>query len=93
LETNFCGEKVVHMDRTIFNLGASVEATSLYILLCALLDQREPLTLERASVPWNGTPEDLVKAAEELIQRGVLAASRPLTPTQPLEINPSDEWQ
>jgi hypothetical protein len=82
----------VHMDRAIFNLETSVEATSLYILLCALLDQGEPLTLERASVPWNGTAEDLVKAAEELIQRGVLVASQPLTPTQSLEINPTDEW-
>jgi hypothetical protein len=83
----------VHMDRAIFNLETSVEATSLYILLCALLDQGEPLTLERTAAPWNGTPEELVKAAEELIQRGVLAASQPLTPTHPLEINPSDEWR
>ncbi len=45
----------MHMDRAIFNLEASVEATSLYILLCALLDQGEPLTLDRAhrAMEWN----------------------------------------
>jgi hypothetical protein len=82
----------VPMDRAIFDLRASVEATSLYILLCALSDQGETLTLERAGVPWNGTGEELVKAAEELIHRGVLAGRQPLTPHQPLAINPSDEW-
>ena len=81
------------MDRTIFNLGASVEATSLYILLCALVDQEEPLTLDRASVQWNGTREDLVKAAEELIQRGVLEGSQDLTQDQPLQLNSSDMWR
>ena len=62
----------MHMDRSIFNLEASVEATSLYILLCALADEKEPLTLERASLQWNGTGKDLLEAAAELLQRGVL---------------------
>jgi hypothetical protein len=81
------------MDRTIFNLGASVEATSLYILLCVLEDQGDSLSLERAGVQWNGSREDLVKAAEELMQRGVLTGIHPLTPNQPLQLNPSDVWQ
>jgi hypothetical protein len=80
------------MDRTIFNLGASVEATSLYILLCALEDQGDSLSLDRAGIQWNGSREDLVKAAEELMQRGVLAGSHPLTPEQPLQLNPSEMW-
>ena len=82
----------MHMDRAIFNLEASVEATSLYILLCALLDQGEPLTLDRAQLQWNGSREDLVKAAAELIQRGVVAGSQPLPPHQLLQVNPSDQW-
>ncbi len=81
------------MDRAIFNLEASVEATSLYILLCALHDQEETLTIDRARVQWNGTREDLARAAEELIRRGVLVASRPLAQDQPLYINPADEWR
>jgi hypothetical protein len=83
----------VHMDRAIFNLGTSVEATSLYILLCALLDQGELLTLGRAAVQWNGTGEELKKAAEELAERGVLATSKPLTQDQPLQLNSPGEWQ
>jgi hypothetical protein len=82
----------VPMDRAIFNLEASVEATSLYILLCALEDQEEPLTLDRASVLWNGTREDLVSAVEELFQRGVLDGSQPLTRDQPLQVKRSEEW-
>jgi hypothetical protein len=93
LKTNIKGEKIVHMDRAIFNLGTSVEATSLYILLCALLDQGESLTLDRAGVQWNGTREELKKAAEELAERGVLSASKPLTQDQPLQLNSPGEWQ
>jgi hypothetical protein len=81
------------MDRAIFDLRASVEATSLYILFCALLDQGEFLTLARASVLWNGTREDLLKAAGELIQRGVLSASEGLTPDELLQLNPRDHWR
>jgi hypothetical protein len=84
----------VPMDRAIFNLKTSVEATSLYILLCALLDQGETLTLNRARVQWNGTTEELVKAAEELAEKGVLAAtSKPLGHDQPLQLNSPAQWQ
>ena len=83
----------MHMDRSIFNLEASVEATSLYILLCALADEQEPLTLERASLQWNGTRKDLLEAAMELLQRGVLTGNQPLTDDQPLHLNPSHEWR
>jgi hypothetical protein len=83
----------VLMDRRIFNLRASVEATSLYILLCALADEREPLTLERASLQWNGTSENLLEAAAELTQRGVLTGNPPLTRDQLLHLNSSHEWR
>ena len=81
------------MDRSIFNLEASVEATSLYILLCALADKKEPLTLERASLQWNGTGKNLLEAATELLQRGVLTGNQPLTDDQPLDLKPSHEWR
>lgn len=79
------------MDRAIFDLQASVEATSLYILLCAIVDQGETPTLGRAGMQWNGTEEGLYQAAAELMRRGVLAPS-PLTPKEPLTINPYFEW-
>jgi len=64
----------MHMDRAIFDLNASISATSLYILMCALLDQgEEGITLDRASLQWNGSREELHAAAEELVRRGVLS--------------------
>ncbi len=80
------------MDRAIFNLQASIEATSLYILLCALEDEAQPLTLERASRQWNGTRDGLLIAAEELVKRGVLSGSLPLSYHTLLEINPNSKW-
>jgi hypothetical protein len=80
------------MDRAIFNLKTSVEATSLYILLCALMDQGETLTLDRARVQWSGTNEELVRAAEELAERGVLVTGIPLALDQPLELNSPAQW-
>lgn len=80
------------MDRAIFELNAGVEATSLYILLCALLDQGEDLTLNRARAQWNGDDEDLSAAAAELVRRGVLRAAEPLGGDTPLAVTPREEW-
>jgi hypothetical protein len=81
------------MDRAIFELNASVEATSLYILICALMDQGQSPTLERALVQWHGNMETLLKAAEELVGRGVLEGSIPLGKEQPVRLNSSDQWR
>ena len=62
----------MNMDRGIFDLNASVEATSLYILLCALMDGGQSPTIEEALEKWPGTEETLLAAAEELIRRCVL---------------------
>lgn len=86
------GGKSVQMDRAIFNLNASVEATSLYILLCAVEDQGAPLTLKEARTKWNGTAESLMAAAEELIRRGVMEAAAHLTDEAPLLINSKEKW-
>jgi hypothetical protein len=82
----------MHMDRAIFDLNASVEATSLYILICALLDQQELPTLNRAKVQWNGSSENLVSAIEELMRRGVLQKMNPLRDDEPLRLNRREEW-
>ncbi|MHC1724478.1 MAG: hypothetical protein AB9866_00365 [Syntrophobacteraceae bacterium] len=60
------------MDRTIFMLKISTLATSLYILLCKLLDDDLPPTLERLRRIWAGTEQELVGAAEELVREGIL---------------------
>ncbi|MGV8075294.1 MAG: hypothetical protein AB2L11_12150 [Syntrophobacteraceae bacterium] len=81
------------MDRAIFDLNSSMEATSLYILLCALLDSGAIPTLNLARARWNGDEESLKKAAEELIQRGVLENRPPISDDKPLTINPSCKWR
>ncbi|NSW86332.1 MAG: hypothetical protein HPY84_08435 [Syntrophobacteraceae bacterium] len=83
----------MNMDRAIFDLNASVEATSLYILLCALLDQGSPPTLTLAREKWNGTTESLVKAAEELLERGVLDVAPPFNDDEHLHPCPRDRWR
>jgi hypothetical protein len=82
----------MHMDRLIFELKASVEATSLYILLCAFLDQGEAPTLEDAKSRWNGDETSLTRAAGELMGLGVLEQALPVPMDRPLNVLPSDKW-
>ena len=82
----------MNMDRTIFEMNLGVEATSLYILTCALVDQGEPPTLERIRTLWNGTNEGLLHAAEELMQHGIITGSVPIEEGTPWRINPKKEW-
>lgn len=78
----------MHMDRAIFDLSTSVGATSLYILICALLDQGEHgITIDRVSLQWNGSREELHAAAEELVRRGVLDGG-----DGHFHVNPKDKW-
>ncbi len=82
----------MNMDRAIFELKASVEATSLYILLCALMDAGEPPTLELALPKWTGTEESLHAAAEELISRCVIVARPPIPKGMHLHPTTRDRW-
>lgn len=82
----------MHMDRLIFELKASVEATSLYILMCAFLDQGEAPTLELSKSRWNGDEASLVTAAAELMDLGVLERAMPVPMDVPLTIMPSSLW-
>lgn len=83
----------MHMDRAIFDLRASMEATSLYILLSSLLDQGQVPSLENARAKWNGTEEELLNAVDELMQRRVLEEVRPIPEKESLNINSSTRWQ
>ncbi len=82
----------MNMDRAIFDLRASVEATSLYILLCALMDSGDPPTLELALQKWAGTEESLIAAAEELISRSVIVARTPIPKDMHLHPTTHDKW-
>lgn len=80
------------MDRTIFDLNLSVEATSLYILICSnTVDGRGP-TLEAILPLWNGEDEQVQIAAAELSRRGVLLNALPLAATDPLRVSNRHCW-
>ncbi len=82
----------MNMDRAIFDLRVSVEATSLYILLCALMDGRQAPTLENARQKWTGTGESLLAAAQELVRRCIITGAVPIPEDMHLHPNTRDRW-
>ncbi|HEC31775.1 MAG TPA: hypothetical protein ENI41_04710 [Deltaproteobacteria bacterium] len=60
------------MEREIFNLQLSVEATSAYILMCSLQEKGKILTDETISPYWQGTDEQLKTAIVELKERNII---------------------
>lgn len=82
-----------HMDQAIFHLKASVPATSLYILICSMLDEGEVPTLDRARGQWNGTEENLKEALEELAQRGILHPVPYSENGKPIGLYLSQNWR
>jgi hypothetical protein len=81
-----------YMDRTIFLVNASTLATSLYILVCSLLDDNLQPTLARIRGSWNGTEQDLTTAADELVKRGILAPVDFLQEENRWWVVPSTRW-
>jgi hypothetical protein len=81
------------MDQAIFDMNLGVEATSLYILTCAIIDQGEIATLERIRFQWNASQDELLNAMEELILHGVLSAEVPVQESEPIYINPKEKWR
>ena len=82
----------MNMDRAIFDIKISIEATSLYILLCALMDAGEAPTLENALPKWTGSGEVLLTAATELIERCVITGTVPISKDMHLHPNSRDRW-
>jgi hypothetical protein len=60
------------MDRQIFNMNCSVEATSLYIVVTSLVGDNQRPTLEAIRGRWTISTEALDLALEELMGRGIL---------------------
>lgn len=82
----------MNMDRGIFNLKATTEATSLYILICALLDLGQSPTLPEIRAKWTGNEESLQNAVTELMRRGVLDAAHSRNDEEPFSVRSSSEW-
>ena len=81
------------MDRKIFKLNLSVEATSAYILLCNLAESGAPVTIESAGTFWNDTPEALVSALKELNRHGIIFEAQDANQVRQYYVNPSDSWK
>lgn len=60
------------MDRNIFTLNLSVEATSAYILVCSFVEGGAPATVESLGPFWNGPRQELPSALTELRSRGII---------------------
>ena len=81
------------MDRKIFSLNLSVEATSAYILICTLADSGAPVTIESAETFWNDSPEALTRAIEELNRHQIIYEQLDANKMQQYFVNPSDLWK
>ena len=81
------------MDRKIFDLNLSVEATSAYILICNLADSGTPITIESAETFWNDKPEALVSALKELNHHGIIFEAQDANQMRQYYLNPSDRWK
>lgn len=62
------------MDRSIFNLNLSVEATSAYIVVTALVGDNLRPSLDAIQGRWTKSNPELDEALRELIGRNVLRA-------------------
>lgn len=58
----------------IFRLGLDVEATSLYLLCCGLVDAGQPLSLATITPAWNLDRPALVTHLKVLMRQGILVA-------------------
>ena len=81
------------MDRKIFSLNLSVEATSAYILICNLAESGTPITIESAGTFWNDRPEALVSALEELDRHRIIFEELDANQMRQYYLNPSDLWK
>ena len=83
----------MHMDRKIFAMNLSVEATSAYILICTLAESGAVITIESAGSFWNDSPEALSRALEELKHRRVIYEELDTKQRRQYLLNPADLWE
>jgi len=82
------------MDQKIFDLNLSMEATSLYLLACGLMDADKRLSLANMKEYWNSTPEKLDEAIDELHRRKILELRVSDGKGQTIyRVTDSDSWQ
>ncbi|ROR02983.1 hypothetical protein [Desulfosoma caldarium] len=83
---------MMQMDRAVFDLGMSVHAVSLYILICALADEGRDSTLEAVRGQWTASEDALWTAAKELERHKVLRIEMESESSGRFWVQPSHEW-
>jgi len=81
------------MDRTIFDLQLTMEATSAYIVICSLLDEGLFPTLSLVRARWNGNEQSLRSALHELMRHNVVNTDPTVFDGEPLAIRSREKWQ
>lgn len=81
------------MERKIFSMNLSVEATSAYILICTLAESGAPVTIESAGSFWNDSPEALTTALHELSRHRVIHEELDSKQIRQYFVNPSNLWE
>lgn len=80
-------------DQQIFTLGLDVEAVSLYLLCCGLVDAGQALSIGTIAPTWNLDRPALVANLEVLIQHGILSADgQPQAEGTRFQLRPSSGW-
>jgi hypothetical protein len=74
------------MDRRIFELGLSVEAISLYLIMADLESSMVPLSREPIQARWTGTEEKLEQSLKELELQSVIEMD------EPIKLLPAEKW-
>lgn len=82
----------MHMDRAVFDLKVSVHAVSLYILICALLDEGREPTVDAVRSQWSASEEALRAAAAELAARKVVSMETEGDFAGSFSVLPSSQW-
>jgi hypothetical protein len=83
----------MHMDRAIFDLHLSMEATSAYIVICSLLDEGLFPILSLVRARWNGNEQSLRNALHDLMQHNVVNTDPTVFDGEPLVIRSREKWR
>ena len=77
------------MNREIFNTGLPVEAISLYLLCCGLLDAGVSPTTEMLRSKWNASEGAFTSSLNALLEKRILRRS-PADNSGEVELRPTD---
>ena len=81
------------MDQKIFKMGLPVEAVSLYLLCCGLVDAGATVSTRNLLSAWAQTPEEMDKALQILEERGILQRILSDAGNSAYRIRKSENWK